>query len=81
MNDKRTALSGGERLVFTNREGGKTTYTIKKELARGGSSIVYDAVYVNNSGVDKKVRIKECYPYRLNLIREKNGCLHAEVEI
>ncbi len=78
MNDKRTALSGGERLIFTNRAGGKTAYTIKRELARGGSSIVYDAVYTNNSGADKKVRIKECYPYRLNIIREKNGCLHAK---
>ena len=78
MNDKRTALPGGKKLVFTNREGGKTAYTIKKELARGGSSIVYDAVYVNNSGADKKVRIKECYPYRLNIIRDNNGFLHAK---
>ena len=45
------------------------------ELARGGSSIVYNAYYIDNLGARKTVRIKECYPFRYNLHRLSDGSL------
>ena len=50
-------------------------YTITNELARGGSSIVYNAYYIDNLGTRKTVRIKECYPFRCNLRRSSDGNL------
>lgn len=46
---------------------GYTEYTVSRELARGGSCIVYDASYTDNLGNYKLVRIKECYPYALKM--------------
>ena len=52
-----------------------TLYTIKGEAGRGGSCIVYDAVYQTNAGDMKLVRIKECYPFDIPLNRESSGKL------
>ena len=69
--DSRTALQRGTVLRF--RDGYE--YTITDELARGGSSIVYNAFYPDNLGQKKAVRIKECYPFKCNLVRQPNGRL------
>ncbi len=67
--DSRTALKRETTLRFN--DGYK--YTITDELARGGSSIVYNAFYIDNVGEKKTVRIKECYPFKCNLQRHHNG--------
>lgn len=69
--DSRTALKAGTTLRFNDG----WEYTITDELARGGSSIVYNAYYIDNLGARKTVRIKECYPFRCNLHRSSDGSL------
>ena len=69
--DSRTALQRGTVLRFSDGY----EYTIADELARGGSSIVYNAFYPDNLGQKKAVRIKECYPFKCNLVRQPNGRL------
>ena len=73
--DKRRALSNGYVLSVKNSNNAEQVYKIKSEVARGGSCIVYDATYVNNSGVERLVRIKECYPFKMNITREVDGML------
>lgn len=73
--DTRIALPDKTELRFHNAEHGICTYTIQKELARGASCIVYDASYINNSGAQKSVRIKECYPFKLSICRNEDGSL------
>ncbi len=50
-------------------------YTILSELGRGGSCIVYEAIYEDKSGFYHKVRIKELYPYKLKTIRKNDLCI------
>lgn len=69
--DSRTALKAGATLRFNDG----LEYTVTDELARGGSSIVYNAYYIDNLGARKTVRIKECYPFRCNLHRSSDGSL------
>ena len=76
--DMRTALDTGTVLEFSGIEGSLCRCTIERELARGAMSIVYDASYLNNAGVRKSVRLKECYPFRLRLTRAADGSLLAE---
>ena len=75
--DSRVALPSGTTLRFSNKAGGAVIYIIVKEIGRGGSCIVYDAVYKANTGDVKHVRIKECYPYKLRIERTENGYLQA----
>lgn len=75
--DSRIALPSGTTLRFSNKAGGAVIYSIVKEIGRGGSCIVYDAVYKTNTGDVKHVRIKECYPYKLRIERTENGYLKA----
>lgn len=69
--DNRIALLPNTELRF----GLETLFTIKSEVGRGGSCIVYDAVYRTNAGDEKFVRIKECCPFDLPLQREPQGAL------
>lgn len=71
--DLRVALQKGTVLRLTNRDGGAILYTIHSEIGRGSSCIVYDATYETNAGSTKHVRIKECYPYKLNISRNRAG--------
>lgn len=48
------------------------SFVIKEEIARGGSCIVYDAVY-QSVGEEKPVRLKECYPFNLEIRRTESG--------
>ena len=72
--DGRIALTPGTVLKLSTKTG-YTEYTIARELARGGSCIVYDASYTDNLGNYKLVRIKECYPYALKMVRDEAGSL------
>ena len=74
--DSRIALRNNTQLRFHNREGGAILYTIVKEIGRGGSCIVYDAAYETNTGDTKRVRIKECYPSKLQIIRDTDNHLY-----
>lgn len=58
-------------------DGGSLSYIVKNEIARGGSCIVYDAVYQLTSGEEKPVRLKECYPFNLNVKRNLDGSLES----
>ena len=69
--DVRLALKKGTTLRFGNG----SEYTIAGELARGGSSIVYNAFYLDTLGEKKAVRIKECFPFKCSLQRGEKGIL------
>lgn len=71
--DKRRALKKGYILCLRNNENGIVKYTIRDEIGRGGSCIVYDAFYSNNINEERTVRIKECYPCKLKINRLENG--------
>ena len=73
--DTRKALPNGTRLRFVNGGGAVTVYTIRAELGRGGSCLVYDASYRNRLGQRRTVRIKECYPFAEDIRREAGGAL------
>ena len=53
-------------------------YVINAEIGRGASCIVYDAFYTDSVGLKHNVRIKECYPYKLNAERINTGELVFE---
>lgn len=61
---KDTVLKCGEGLSFV----------IRGEIARGGSCIVYDAVYQADRE-EKPIRLKECYPFNLEIRRTESGQL------
>ena len=70
--DTRIALK--ENTVLTCGKG--ISFVIRNEIARGGSCIVYDAVY-RAAGEEKPVRLKECYPFSLEIRRMETGELKA----
>ena len=76
--DTRIALKEGTSLLFCNHGNSEITYTIQDVIGRGGSVIVYNASYTDNAGCRNLVRIKECYPFYLTLIRDDTGVLLAE---
>ena len=76
--DGRTALAPGTQLAFRNREGGAVSYVVRREIGRGGSCIVYDASYIDNLGNQKLVRVKECYPHALSIVRDEGGALRPD---
>ncbi|MCD7807808.1 MAG: NB-ARC domain-containing protein [Erysipelotrichaceae bacterium] len=67
--DTRIALKNNTLLKFNQYN----QYIINKEIGRGATSIVYDASYTNNTGNKKTVRIKECYPFKLDIQRIDSG--------
>lgn len=73
--DTRIALQSGTLLELSNMDDSVDLYTIQNEIGRGGSCIVYDASYADNAGNLKTVRIKECYPFKLRIVREESGRL------
>ena len=64
--DKRKPLPQGWELVF----GEEHRYVIAEEIGRGGSCIVYNGFYRDRIGERHLVKIKECYPYRLEIERD-----------
>jgi len=73
----RKSLKPNTKLRFTNRVGGEMQYAVSGVIGRGGSCLVYDGYYINNAGYANVVRIKECYPYKLNITRNDDGMLCA----
>lgn len=66
MFDKRKPLPQGWELVF----GEEHRYVIAEEIGRGGSCIVYNGFYRDRIGERHLVKIKEYYPYRLEIERD-----------
>ena len=75
--DRRKALQNNYSLEFVGKSGGKFVYTIEREIGRGSTCIVYDAIYETNTGDRKLVHIKECYPFDLEITRLDSGELLA----
>ena len=48
---------------------------IESEIGRGGSCIVYEASCITDTGNKTLYRVKEFYPYKLNISRDENGSL------
>ena len=71
MFDKRKPLQEGWELVF----GEEHRYIITEEIGRGGSCLVYNGFYRDRLGEKHLVKIKECYPYRLEIERDTSGNL------
>lgn len=74
---QRIPLKPNTDLKFTNHAGGEMHYVAGEVIGMGGSCIVYDGYFINNAGTKYTVRIKECYPYKLHIDRDKNGNLIA----
>lgn len=72
---ERKSLKPNTDIRFTNHAGGEMNYVVGEVVEMGGSCVVYDGYYINNAGTKSAVRIKECYPYKLHIDREENGCL------
>ena len=68
-------LKSGTKLNMLNNEGVKLLFFVDEVIGTGGSCIVYQGHYFNSTGSKKSVRIKECYPFKLNIIRNEEGHL------
>ena len=73
--DHRTALKQDTLLRFSNKSGEVFRYLIESEIGRGASCIVYEAVRETDTGDKIRYRIKEFYPYRLDILRDENNAL------
>ena len=73
MLDNRKAMTNGYKLVLGNN----SQYTITEELGRGAGCIIYNAIYPDSTGCRHIVRIKECYPYNMEISRLEDGTLKA----
>ena len=73
--ETREPLKCNMRLRFQNHDKGSMIYTVHDEIGRGRLCIAYEASYINNVGISKKVFIKECYPFKLRIFRDENGRL------
>ncbi len=65
MRDERTGLKKGTILTLDDKE-----YSVVKEIGRGASCIVYEATYVDTKDLKHIVRIKEFFPYDVNIERQ-----------
>lgn len=73
--DHRIALKSNTPLRLCNSRGEAIHCIIESEIGRGGSCIVYEAARITDT-VDKTLyRVKEFYPYKLNISRDENNCL------
>lgn len=75
MIDNRIALHKESRIYGSDK-----TISIKGEIGRGASCIVYDAVYIDRIGVEHIIRVRECYPAYLPLRRTEEGAIAAAAE-
>ncbi len=76
--DSRIALLPQTVLKFEMNEGSTIQYTIIREIGRGSSCIVYEACRHATTGDKKIYRIKECYPHKLHIERDKEGMLISQ---
>lgn len=73
--DHRIALKSNTRLHLCNDRGEVINCVIENEIGRGGSCIVYEAARVTDTGDKTLYRVKEFYPYKLNISRDENNNL------
>ncbi|MGN0466730.1 MAG: NB-ARC domain-containing protein [Lachnospiraceae bacterium] len=73
MLDNRISLINGYKLIFNENN----KYIIEEEIGRGSSCLVYTASYEDELGQKHWVRIKECYPYNVDISRNEKGELIA----
>ncbi|MGN0391880.1 MAG: hypothetical protein ACI4FW_03350 [Bariatricus sp.] len=66
----RNYLISGEKVELNNRQ-----YTIDKVAGEGATCIVYSATYVDDRNHPHRVNIKECYPYKANIVRDGHTIL------
>ena len=73
-------LKEGKLVLYIDQDCKKieAIYHIQKIIGQGRSCLVYDASYIDNIGLEHKVRIKECYPDGIDIVRDKNGNLCVE---
>ncbi len=76
--EKRIPIQQNKELRFTNHQGGTMQFIVGRVVGYGGSCIVYDGYYFNNLGAKKTVRIKECYPYKLHIMRSIDGLIAGD---
>lgn len=67
---ERKILSAGSAIKLTNSTGAKN-YVIDKVIGRGAHCIAYEAHSIDS--VNRRVRIKECFPAGLGINRTKTG--------
>ncbi len=72
---KRIPLKLNTELRFKNQDDGITCFYTGEVIGFGGTCVVYDGYYKNNAGQKKTVRIKECYPYKLQIKRMQDNVL------
>lgn len=75
MEDHRRALKAGTVLEFGSKSDEYLKFVIEGEVGRGGSCIVYEASRASDTGVKSLYRIKELYPYKLDILRDNDGSL------
>lgn len=73
--DHRIALKSNTPLRLYNDRGEAIHCVIESEIGRGGSCIVYEAARVTDTGDKTLYRVKEFYPYKLNIARDENNGL------
>ncbi len=73
--DHRIALRPNTPLHLRNDRGEVLHFSIEGEIGRGGSSIVYEAARIADTGDKTLYRIKEFYPYTLDIFRDENNHL------
>ena len=72
---KRIPLKLNTELRFRNQDNGIICFYTGKAIGFGGTCVVYDGYYKNNAGQKRTVRIKECYPYKLQIKRMEDNVL------
>ena len=73
--DHRIALKSNTPLCLCNDRGEAIHCVIESEIGRGGSCIVYEAARITDTGDKTLYRVKEFYPYKLNIARDENNAL------
>lgn len=73
--DHRIALKSNTSLLLCNDRGEAIHCVIESEIGRGGSCIVYEAARITDTGDKTLYRVKEFYPYKLNIVRDENNGL------
>lgn len=71
----RIALESKTPLRLRKDNGEEMQFVIEKEIGRGGSCIVYEVSKETETGNKTFYRVKELYPYKLNISRKEDGSL------
>lgn len=78
--DHRIALKPNTPLRLCNDRGEAIHCVIEKEIGRGGSCIVYEVARITDTGDKTLYRLKEFYPYKLNISRDENNGLTPSIK-